>query len=144
MTPQYYFATALVALIGVFVVIISFAHPRTIRAYWHRSCTGRAWTRTFPQASKGEIRKFLYLFVEAFAFPPRRALQFAPTDRVFTVYRSLYPIKNWPDALELETFSLRLEKAYRMDLRAMWRENLTLGEIFSKIQNSRIETAQHT
>ena len=92
MTPQYYFATALVALIGVFVVIISFAHPRTIRAYWHRSCTGRAWKRTFPQASKEEIRKFLYLFVEAFAFPPRRALQFAPTAIAFSPCIDLYTL----------------------------------------------------
>jgi propanediol dehydratase small subunit len=72
------------------------------------------------------------MFVDAFAFPKRRALQFAPTDRVLTIYRALYPLKGFPDALELETFALRLEERYALDLRKIWREELTLGEIFSR------------
>jgi propanediol dehydratase small subunit len=130
MGTQYYLLSALIGMIAVVVAIMLATHPRTIKTYWERSCTGRAWKRAFPRASKGEIRIFLYLFVDAFAFPRTRALQFAPTDRVLSVYRALYPIKGWPDALELETFALRVEKTYGVDLRSIWREDLTMGEIF--------------
>ena len=93
---------------------------------------GKAWKRTFPHASKGEIREFLYTFVDAFAFPRTKALQFAPTDQVLAVYRALYPLKGFPDALELETFATQLERRYSLSLREIWREELTLGEVFSR------------
>ena len=107
--------------------------PRTIRVYWERSCTGQAWKRSFPHASK-------HVFVGSFSCSPTRLhfkqaefSTFAPADRVLTIYRALYPVKGWPDALELETFALRLQQAYGVDLRGMWRDNLTLGEVFYKI-----------
>ena len=128
---QYSLLLVLVVGIAVVLVVASVLHPRTIGEYWRRSCTGRAWKRTFPRASKVEIRQFLHTFVESFAFPNRRALQFAPTDRVLAIYQALYPLKGFPDALELETFALRLEAHYSLDLRKMWREDLTLGELFS-------------
>jgi hypothetical protein len=132
MAPQTGFALFIVSVAAVGAIVLTILYPRTIREYWQRSCMGRAWKRTFPQASKHEIRQFLYMFVDAFAFPKRRALQFAPTDRVLTIYRALYPLKGFPDALELETFALRLEERYALDLRKIWREELTLGEIFSR------------
>jgi hypothetical protein len=131
MAPQYGFLAALLGMGAVTMMALAILYPRTIKEYWLRSCMGRAWKRTFPRASKADIREFLYLFVDAFAFPRRRALQFAPSDRVLSVYGALYPLKGSPDALELETFALRLERRYSLDLRSMWRENLTLGEIFS-------------
>jgi propanediol dehydratase small subunit len=121
---------------AVVVAAVSVLYPRTIGVYWTRSCMGRAWKRTFPQASKDEIRQFLHVFVDAFAFPKGRALQFAPADRVLAVYRSLYPVQGWPDALELETLALRLERQYAVDLRKLWRDNLTLGELFSRIHDA--------
>jgi propanediol dehydratase small subunit len=132
MTLHYRLLLPLVALIGVFLTIMLITHPRGLRLYWQRSCTGRDWKRTFPQSSKQDIRRFLYMFVDGFAFPRTRALQFAPTDRVLNIYRSVYPVKDWPDALELETFARFLETQYRINLRDIWREDLTLGEIFSK------------
>jgi propanediol dehydratase small subunit len=96
--------TALLGAISVSVLAVAFMllmFPRTIRVYWERSCTGQAWKRSFPHASKQEIRKFLHLFVDAFAFQKSRALYFAPADRVLAIYRALYPVKGWPDALEL-------------------------------------------
>lgn len=99
-------------LTAAVLVVVTFLYPRTIKEYWQRSCMGRAWKRTFPQSSADEIRQFLYIFVDAFAFPRRRALQFAPTDRVLNIYSALYPLKGWPDALELETLALRLERRY--------------------------------
>jgi propanediol dehydratase small subunit len=111
-------------------------NPRSIRTYWQRSCTGRAWKRAFPQASNQEIRQFLYLFVIAFGFPKKRALCFAPSDRILQIYNSLYPIKGWPDALELETLAIKLEASYRINLREIWREDLTIGDLFSKTETN--------
>ena len=133
MNPQHGPLLFLIGLSVLAVITISIIHPRTIQEYWRRACMGRAWKKMFPQASKAELRQFLYMFVDAFAFPRRRALQFAPTDCVLAIYRSSYPLKGWPDALELETLSLRLEEHYALDLRAIWRDELTLGEIFSRI-----------
>ena len=135
MGPQNGVSLFVIGLTVVALIIVSILYPRTIQEYWRRSCMGIAWKRTFPQASKDEIRQFLCMFVDAFAFPKRRALQFAPTDRVLAIYRGLYPLKGWPDALELETFALRLDQRYALDLRKIWREELTLGEIFSRINS---------
>jgi propanediol dehydratase small subunit len=130
---QYMALLGAIALAAVAVAFMSLAFPRTIRVYWERSCTGWAWKRSCPEASKQDIRKFLHLFVDAFGFRDTRALYFAPADRVLAIYRAMYPVKGWPDALELETFALRLEKVYGADLRGMWRENITLGEVLSKV-----------
>jgi hypothetical protein len=35
-----------------------------------------------------------------------------------------------PDALELETFAAKLERQYGLPLTGIWRDTLTLGEIF--------------
>lgn len=103
-----------------------------LRAYWARSCSGRAWKRAFPGASKGEIRAFLHLFVDAFAFPRNRALQFLPSDRVLAVYRALYPSSELPDALEVETLAKELGRTYRVSLGELWSEELTLGQLFDR------------
>lgn len=136
MAPQNYFLLIVLGCTVATMVTAALLYPRTIKEYWQRSCTGRSWKRTFPQASKVDIREFLYIFVGAFNFPQHRALQFAPTDRVLSVYRALYPLKGFPDVLELETFELRLERRYALSLRSIWRENLTLGEIFPRVSNS--------
>lgn len=130
MGMQYYLLSAFVGAIAVVVAINSVTHPRTIGTYWDRGCTGMAWKRAFPRASNEAIRNFLYVFVDAFAFPRKRALQFAPTDQLLSVYRAIHPIKGWPDALELETFALRVEKTYGVELRSNWRDDLMMGEIF--------------
>jgi hypothetical protein len=103
-----------------------------LREYWARSCSGRAWKRAFPGASKGEIRAFLHLFVDAFAFPRNRALQFLPSDRVLAVYRALYPSSELPDALEVETLAKQLSRTYRVSLGELWGEELTLGQLFNR------------
>jgi propanediol dehydratase small subunit len=119
-----------VALIGG--AVSSAQLNRRLNAYWSRACAGRAWKRAFPSAGKREIRRFLRVFVDAFGFPQSRILKFLPDDRVFAIYRTIYPSKSTPDALEVETFAGDLSNTYRLDLASMWREDLTLGEIFSK------------
>jgi hypothetical protein len=92
MAPQYGFALFVIGLAAVIIVVVTILYPRTIQEYWQRSCMGRAWKRTFPRASKDEIRQFLYMFVDAFAFPKRRALPFAPTDRGLIVLARLFGV----------------------------------------------------
>ena len=119
-----------VALIGAAVSYTQL--NRRLNVYWSRACAGRAWKRAYPAAGKREIRRFLRVFVDAFGFPQSRVLRFLPSDRVLSIYRSIYPSESMLDALELETFAGDLSNTYRVDLVSMWCENLTLGEIFSK------------
>lgn len=101
-----------------------------ISQYWTRNCTGSEWRKQFPQASKDAIREFLECFIKGFAFSSKNRLKFNPDDKIMDVYRALYPNEGWPDALELETFSIYLEKKYRLDLASIFNDELTLGQIF--------------
>jgi hypothetical protein len=79
---------------------------------------------------KDEIRTFLLTFANSFAYREREKLKFRPDDAVLAIYRAHYP-RNWmPDALELETFAAKLERQYGLPLTGIWRDTLTLGEIF--------------
>ena len=118
-----------------FAVVTRNTFEERLKTYWDRACSGRAWKRAFPSAGKEEIRRFLYLFVDAFAFPRTRALKFLPTDRLLSIYRMLYPSRETPDALELETLSRSLKRSFGFDLEAIWREDLTLGEAFSRTRS---------
>ncbi len=104
---------------------------RNMRRYWDRACTGARWRRRFPDTPKSEIRGFLDLFVDAFAFRRNRRLCFSPGDKVMDVYHALYPDKFMADALELETLALRLSERYGIDAASFWREDITLGELFT-------------
>jgi len=104
---------------------------RRLRRYWGRSCTGRAWMKQFPAAEADDVRRFLLLFVGSFGFSRKRALQFTPTDRVLDIYRALNPLNGMPDALELETLARRVQTTYGLDLVRIWREDITLGEVFA-------------
>ena len=87
-----------------------------------------------PAEPRDEIRRFLRLFVEAFAFPDERMLKFAPTDRVYDIYKAANPAEGWPDALELETLDKRLKATYGVQLRDFWSQSLTLGELFMRVR----------
>ncbi|MBL9172365.1 MAG: hypothetical protein JNL10_02420 [Verrucomicrobiales bacterium] len=112
----------------------TFAHihrSRSLRRYWERACMGIRWRRSFPDAPKADIREFLCLFVDAFAFSQKRRSRFSPDDRVMDIYRALYPPDDsLADSLELETLALRLEKRYGIDLHALWRDDVTLGQLY--------------
>ena len=122
-------------IIGVFVWAIVFDGTLS-KKYRNRSCTGENWKKAFPKTSKEEIRTFLLLFTSAFAFSPKNKLKFEPEDKVMDIYRELYPSKWMPDALEIETLADDLEKEYSVNFNDLWHENVSLGEIFSKIKNA--------
>ncbi|OHE75421.1 MAG: hypothetical protein A2107_08575 [Verrucomicrobia bacterium GWF2_62_7] len=116
----------------VLVVFVVFFEQRRLSKYWQRACTGRLWRRRFPRAPKAEIREFLDVFLAAFAFEDRRRLCFGPDDRVMDVYRALYPIRGTPDSMELEDLITRLQKRYGVEILASWREDITLGDLFTQ------------
>lgn len=122
----------IVLLAAVIFVLSSVRERQRMRRYLDRACAGFRWRRRFPQASKSELREFLDIFVEAFGFRQSWRLYFAPDDRVMDVYRTIYPIRGTPDGMELETLGLSLEKRYGMDFLTIWREDITLGEIYEQ------------
>ncbi len=103
-----------------------------MRQFWHRSCTGFAWRKRFPQASKVEIREFLDIFIEAFGFAERRRLCFTPDDRVMDIYHTLYPPGTLTDNMELESLIQDLQSRYGVDFLGSWREEITLGDLFTQ------------
>ncbi|MGV3663670.1 MAG: hypothetical protein ACO1TE_26100 [Prosthecobacter sp.] len=103
-----------------------------LRHFWRRRCTGALWRRRFPAAPKADIRAFLDLLVSAFAFRASRRLSFAPEDRIMAIHEALYPFpKVQADNMELETFVSDIRARFGVDLTPMWREDITLGELFS-------------
>jgi len=106
-----------------------------LKPYRERSCTGAAWRRAFPSASKEDIRGYLRCFVEGMALPSRYALKFHPSDRVLEVYRALYGGRTpLGDHMECETFLEEVGFEFdvaRDDLMEAWHPHITLGELFA-------------
>ena len=120
---------AVLILIGILQAIFVDHLPKR---YVVRSCMGRAWRNRFPAVSKQDIRKFLDLFLDAFAFRPEHRLKFGPNDKVIEIYRALYPRPEWtPDSLECETLVMFMEKEYGVTFPDNFGESEpTLGDIF--------------
>lgn len=131
MSPQVVLLLVLLPVIAVGLYFVAPRSHRTLGHFWERRCEGRAWKRTFPASSKEDIRAFLSLFMRSFALPRGRMLRFAPTDRVLEIYRAVSP-PGWPDAMELETLDRDLQESYGLALRDVWKESLTLGELFAR------------
>lgn len=101
-----------------------------------RLCQGKNWHRSFPKASKEEIRQFLSTFTASFAFDDREKLKLNPNDQLLDIYRALYPHKWQADALEFETLRDDLQSKYGVTFSSVWREGLTLGQLFQHVQQA--------
>ena len=126
-------------VIGILQTIFVDQLPKRYRA---RSCMGRDWQQRFPAASKQQIRKFLDLFLDAFAFRAEHRLKFSPDDKVIDVYRQLYPKPELtPDSLECETFVMLIEKEYGVEFPEDFGESEpTLGDIFKFVTGNSNKT----
>jgi len=102
-----------------------------------RSCQGKNWRQSFPNASKDEIRQFLSTFTESFAFQNREKLKLNPNDQLLDIYRAVYPHKWQADALEFETLSKELQSKYGVNFSSAWRKGLTLGQLFEHVQQAK-------
>ena len=100
----------------------------------NRTCQGRGWKRHFPHTPNREIREFLLFFVKSFAFSDNEKLKLSPNDKILEIYKALYPSKWMPDALEFETLAKDLRHNYSVELGNIWRDDLTLGELFTECQ----------
>ena len=127
-----------VYIIGIGVLILAFTGVSDTLPfkYRKRGCMGKSWKLAFPDSSKGNIREFLVMFTDSFAFSPDDKLQFSPNDKVLEIYRELYPWKWLPDALEVETLAEEFEKRYGVKFTTIWHENLTLGELYDGARNT--------
>jgi len=106
------------------------------KKYRVRKCTGRNWKEKFPDSSKDEIRKFLGVFTDAFAFSGKQKLKFEPEDRILDIYKTLYPREWMADALEVETLAEAVEAEYGIKFEGLWSEGLTLGALFMAVKNA--------
>ena len=106
------------------------------RPFHDRTCQGRGWRQAFPSASKQEIREFLTVFVEAFAFSHKEKLKHGPGDSILQIYRARYPSQWMADALELETLAKEVEVRYAVKLESIWHDHLSLGELFESTRKA--------
>lgn len=127
----------LVAAIAGTIVWAVFFGGKLPVPFGARSCQGRNWRQSFPDASKDEIRQFLLTFTESFAFHDREKLKLNPSDQLLDIYRALYPHKWQADAMEFETLSEDLKSKYGVSFNSVWRDSLTLGQLFEHIQQVR-------
>lgn len=109
------------------------------RPYRTRPCQGKLWKDAFPNASNDEIRLFLATFTDAFAFSEKEKLKFSPNDSILQIYRTLYPSKWQPDALEVETLAVDFESKYGVNFGSIWHEDLSLGELFEQSRKGRLQ-----
>jgi len=107
---------------------------KALQTYWDRACTGARWRRRFPEARTSDIPEFLTIFIDAFIFHRSRRLCLSPDDKVMDIYRALYPEKFMADSMELEKFRKAIKKRYGVDFLHIWRQDITLGEIFERVQ----------
>jgi hypothetical protein len=107
------------------------ARRRRLAPILTRKCAGREWLQRFPNASANDVPEFLKITVDAFALPKKSYLAFRPTDQIMDIYLAIYPPK-WTaaDAMELEMFDQLLRRRYALALDKVWRNDVTLGEVF--------------
>ena len=75
--------------IGVILILLFWVGDTLPKKYRKRSCMGKNWKSTFPSSSKEDIREFLLMFTDAFAFSPSDKLKFEPDDKILDIYREL-------------------------------------------------------
>lgn len=124
---------SLIAASVLWSVLFGGRLPKSLHA---RTCQGKGWRNAFPSASKQDIREFLALFVEAFAFSQKERLKLNPDDQILQIYRAIYPSTWMPDALEVETLAKDIEAKYGFALESCWHEQLTLRELLQITQRA--------
>ncbi|MFC5459468.1 hypothetical protein [Massilia niabensis] len=99
-----------------------------------RTSQRRLWRRAFPRASQRQIREFLAVCAEAFAFRDTEKLKFRPDDQLLGIYKTLHPSKWMSDAAEIRKLASGLRARYGVALEEIWDEHMTLGALFAHVQ----------
>ncbi len=135
--------TAIFLSILLIVVVSSVFHDDLPTPFRARDCMGREWKRAFPSTPKEDIRRFLTIFTEAFAFHERNRLKFSPHDRLHDIYRALYPSKWMPDQLEHVHLVRGLEDEFKREFpESLMAEDVTLGMIFNHMTGNANNTLE--
>lgn len=125
----------IVALVGGILWSVR-SGGRVPQPYDDRNCQGTDWVRSFPSASTDDIREFLRVFVESFAFRDTEKLKLNPSDSIMGIYKALYPSSSTPDALEMNVLARDVERKYGLRLADVWRDGFTLGELFECVSKA--------
>ncbi|MDP5136516.1 hypothetical protein ORJ04_11215 [Rheinheimera baltica] len=128
--------TVLVIIVFLFLAVSLIFSEALPKKYKDRKCEGRAWKKAYPLSPSDEIRSFLSVFVGAFAFNDQHKLKFNPNDKLIDIYKLLYPHKWQADVMEFETLADDLKFKYNLSFTEVWHDELTLGELFAKVQNA--------
>lgn len=103
---------------------------------------GCEWKRAFPSASTKDIRRFLAIFAEAFAFRDRNRLKFSPEDKVMDIYKAIYPSTWMPDQLEHVQLVQGLEDEFKRAFPdELMTESVTLGMVFEYMTGKATQTS---
>ena len=130
--PSQLMPSALIAIAVVVGACVGWIQRRrAFQSYWQRGCLGIRWRRQFPNDSKAAIRRFLIGFTDAFAFSDRIRHRLSPDDRVMELYHALYPPGTLADNMELERLAIDMQERYGIDLRSVWRDDITLGDLYA-------------
>ena len=115
-----------------FATAVEFAERARLRKLLDRVDTEAIWRDCFPEVPADEIRSFLVLFAESFAIDPTYCFKFAPDDQPSAIYEARYvPHLTVDDHCEFESLTDALASRHRIDLQAVWRDDITLGELFT-------------
>jgi propanediol dehydratase small subunit len=124
----------------LFAVVLEVTERTRLRKFLDRPCAGIRWHRRFPTVPHNEIREFLSIFTAAFAFDEKHRGRFAPDDQLLAIYRARYvPHVSLDDFMEFESLTESLATHYGIDLPSVWRDDLTLGELFAITQKRSTE-----
>jgi hypothetical protein len=107
---------------------------RRLRRFWERPNTTVCWTREFPGSTEADIREFLKLLNDAFAFSRKHTFCFLPQDTLNEIYRTVYPKLGGGDQCETECFYLLLKRRYGVSPEPVWQPTLSLGELFQHMR----------
>jgi propanediol dehydratase small subunit len=127
---------ALIIIVISILIVWSVYTGDLPKKYRMRNCTGKHWKSKFPATSKEDVRRFLFIFTDAFAFSRKQKLKFEPDDKILDIYKTLYPSEWMTDSLEVETLAEDIEREYNINFTNVWHENLTLGELFGLVKNA--------
>lgn len=122
----------ILAISAAAVAVIVWGQHRHVAPLLRRPSALPVWREFDPLAPAEDVRAFLHLVMAAFALRAKHHEVFRPGDRILDLYRAVTP-PGWTlgDQCELEALVSLLKSKYGLDLVAVWRDDLTFGELFT-------------
>jgi hypothetical protein len=129
------FWTGVAVVVGAAMVVNAVRERRRLRPFYERGDLRGEWRKRFPGVTEDELREFLQIFVDSFGLRRKASLAFSPDDSLLAIYRALYPKPGLGDQCEFEDFTISVRRRYGVDLAALWREDVTLGEVWGLVRD---------